>query len=75
MAAIDGAILEVNEALGISLWQKVHGYDLIFCIDSKPRIKNGQLFDMSQFLKVKTAGEVLSILDGIEPLPPEPVSL
>ncbi|MGO9414483.1 MAG: molybdopterin molybdotransferase MoeA, partial [Syntrophobacteraceae bacterium] len=30
---------------------------------------------MAQFLKVKTADEVLSILDGIEPLPPEPVSL
>ncbi len=30
---------------------------------------------MAQFLKVKTADEVLSILDGIEPLSPEPVSL
>ena len=30
---------------------------------------------MAQFLKVKTADEVLSILDGIQPLPPEPVSL
>ena len=30
---------------------------------------------MAQFLKVKTAAEVLSILDGIEPLPPERVSL
>ena len=30
---------------------------------------------MAEFLKVKTAGEVLSILDGIEPLPTEPVSL
>ncbi|MGA2026163.1 MAG: gephyrin-like molybdotransferase Glp [Syntrophobacteraceae bacterium] len=30
---------------------------------------------MAKFLKVKTPGEVLSILDGIQPLPPEPVSL
>ena len=30
---------------------------------------------MAEFLKVKTAGEVLSILDGIKPLPTEPVSL
>jgi molybdopterin molybdotransferase len=30
---------------------------------------------MSQFLRVKTADEVLSILDGIKPLPPETVSL
>ena len=30
---------------------------------------------MAQFLKVKTPDEVLSILDGIQPLPPEPVSL
>ena len=30
---------------------------------------------MAQFLKVKTADEVLSILDGIQPLSPEPVSL
>jgi molybdopterin molybdotransferase len=30
---------------------------------------------MAQFLKVKTAGEVLSILDGIRPLASEPISL
>lgn len=30
---------------------------------------------MANFLKVKTASEVLSILDGIQPLSPEPVSL
>jgi molybdopterin molybdotransferase len=30
---------------------------------------------MAQFLKVKTADEVLAILDCVKPLPPEPVSL
>jgi len=30
---------------------------------------------MANFFKVKTAGEVLSIMDGIQPLSPEPVSL